>query len=81
VTDDAFETAIRAFTRRRRFRPFGIELHSGRVLRVSHPEAVRVRGGLARLIVAEDPERNFIFDASSVSVVFEVDPNAPAATQ
>jgi hypothetical protein len=71
VTDPAFEAAIRAFTRRKPFRPFSIELLSGTVLRITHPEAIRVRNGVARFITAEDPERNFIFDSSTACMVFE----------
>jgi len=71
VTKAGFETAIRAFLRRRPFRPCAIELLSGTVLHVTHPEAIRVRDGIAHHVIAEDPERNFVFDHASVSMVYD----------
>jgi len=77
VTEHGFEVAVQAFLRRRPFRSFAIELVSGTVLHVTHPEAVRVHNGIARYIIAEDPERNFIFDDASVSMVYDPEDGKP----
>jgi hypothetical protein len=60
-----FVTALRAFTNRRRFQPFAVELRTGFRLIVRHPEALVLRGDVAFFV-----RRNFtyrLFDASSVS--------------
>jgi hypothetical protein len=41
MSQDQLETALRAFGRRRPFRPFLIEFNSGDRILVSHPECVR----------------------------------------
>jgi hypothetical protein len=46
MTGDDRERALRALARRRPFRPFLIELHSGDRILVSHPEAVQRYGEL-----------------------------------
>jgi hypothetical protein len=60
----AFRRALRAFSRRRPFIAFTIELYSGDTVSVRHPEAVIVRGNL---IVCRHLDRSQrLFDSSSV---------------
>ena len=44
MTSEEFEAAYRAFRRRRPFFPYEIELVSGTIVRVSHPETIRKEG-------------------------------------
>jgi hypothetical protein len=72
-----FLTAMRVFARRRPFRFYLVELHSGLILQVRHPEVLSLRGELA---VHLDPRGDHtLFDSSCVSRVFEEHP-VPSAT-
>jgi hypothetical protein len=73
VAPDAFRRALRSFTRRRPFRPFQIEFHNGRRLLVSHPEAVQARGDVMYYAGPGAPGRNYLFDASSVSLLSDME--------
>jgi hypothetical protein len=74
MTANDLERALQAMVRRRSFRSFMTEFHSGDRILVSHPEAVRRYG---RLFVYGSPERGHrIFAGTSVTQV--IDP--PAAT-
>jgi len=64
-----FLRAIRPFIRRRPFRTYFVELHSGLILSVKHPEALSLRGELA--IHMSSLEEHTFFDSSCVSRVFE----------
>jgi hypothetical protein len=44
MTNQQFDAAYRAFSRRRPFRSFRIELVSGSEIAVGHPEAIRSDG-------------------------------------
>ncbi len=44
---DNFDRSLRAFARRTPFRPFTVELVSGALIQVDHPEALVIRGGIA----------------------------------
>jgi hypothetical protein len=55
MTADDLERALRALTRRRPFRPFLIELHSGDRISVAHPEAVDRHG---ELFLHRGPDRS-----------------------
>jgi hypothetical protein len=46
MTAEDMERALRALARRRPFRPFLIEMHSGDRIPVAHPEAVQRYGEL-----------------------------------
>jgi hypothetical protein len=72
VTPDAFRLALEAFMRRRPFRPFIIEFHSGRRLLIEHPEALLHRGQLLHFLSPGEGARNYVFDSSSVSLVRDV---------
>jgi hypothetical protein len=74
MTPDTFDDALQAFGRRRPFRPFQIEFHSGRRLVVTHPEAVRGRGGLLHFVSPGEDRLNYVFDASSVSLLSDLEP-------
>ncbi|MGL5095941.1 MAG: hypothetical protein ACRDD1_10150, partial [Planctomycetia bacterium] len=49
---DDFERSLRAFQRRRPFRPFQVELVNGDHFQVDHPEALVVRDGVAVFVAA-----------------------------
>lgn len=57
---------LRAFTDRRRFRPFLIELNSGDRILVSHPEAISLAGDRLHF---QGPDR--LFDSDSVCQVLD----------
>jgi hypothetical protein len=61
---DHFERALRLFTRRKRFKPFTIELVSGDRFVVTHPEAVTLRDELAHYVAPDYTYRRF--DAETV---------------
>ena len=70
MIDAAFIRALRGFSRRKPFRAFILEFHTGERLAISHPEAIDVQGdtvvyrgvgGLYRL-----------FDASSVCQLMDI---------
>jgi hypothetical protein len=44
MKDETFERSLRAFTQRRPFKPFLVELASGSRFTVDHPEAIAQRG-------------------------------------
>lgn len=69
MTGDELSLALRALTRRRRFRPFFIEFNSGDRLRVSHPESIDRKG---ELFVHRGSDRgNRIFRASAVCQIID----------
>jgi hypothetical protein len=74
-----FVVAIRPFIRRRPFQFYFVELHSGLVIQVRHPEALSLRGELAVHITPL--EKHTFFDSSCVSRVFEEYPAPPATAQ
>jgi hypothetical protein len=59
MTADDLERALRALARRRPFRPFLIELHSGDRIQVSHPEAVQRYGELFLSRATDRGQRGF----------------------
>lgn len=71
MTAQNFGIALRAFLRRRPLIPFFIELHTGERLRVSHPEAIALRGQVAMYI--DTSNQNKLFDHESVSQVCDLD--------
>ena len=72
-----FLLSMRPFVRRRPFQSYFVELNSGLILRVKHPEALSLRGEVA-LYVSTLNEYTF-FDRSSVCRVFEELPTPPVA--
>jgi hypothetical protein len=66
MTAAQLDFALRAFCRRRPFRPFLIEFTSGDTMLVRHPEAVRQVEG--EIFVERRPNRGFVlFTGDSVS--------------
>lgn len=53
MIEENFERSLRAFSQRKPFRPFLVELASGSRLIVEHPEALAYRGRVAVYINAE----------------------------
>jgi hypothetical protein len=65
MTSAQFDVAFRAFWRRRPFRMFAIEFHSGAQVSIRHPEAIRREGDLYAL---RSPDGgNMVFAAESVA--------------
>ncbi len=76
MTNEQFDTAYRAFCRRRPFRAFLIEFTSGNQLLIGHPEAVR---NVTHFYAMRRPDAgNVVFVAQSVSRLLDVP--TPAAT-
>jgi hypothetical protein len=72
-----FQTAIRAFQRRTPFKAYVVELVSGDRVRVDHPEALVIRGGVAVFVNAEGAPS--IFDHEGVSQVIADSAESSAA--
>ena len=64
-----FERSLRAFSQRVPFRPFAVELVSGSLVTVDHPEALVFRGGLA-VYIAPDGTPS-LFDHEGVNRLSE----------
>jgi len=70
MKEETFERSLRAFSRRRPFKPFLVELASGARLTVDHPEALAQRGLVAVYI---NPDGEFtLFDNTMVTQMAEV---------
>ena len=75
MTPKMFLRALRGYCNRRRFRRFAIELTSGSLLQVPHPEAV-IREG--NLFVFRLPDGRYeVFAAANVARLFDVPPLPP----
>ena len=73
MKEETFQRSLRAFTQRRPFKPFVVELVSGARLTVDHPEALAHRGRAAMHI---DREGNFtLFDNEGVSQLADIKGN------
>jgi hypothetical protein len=68
MTAEHFQTTIRAFQRRAPFKPYIVELVSGDRVRVDHPEALVIRGGVGVFVTAAGAPT--IFDHEGVSQIF-----------
>lgn len=77
MTSDHFQTAIRGFQRRTPFKPYFVELVSGDRVRVDHPEALVVRGGVGVFVSAAGAP--VIFDHEGVSQIFAESAESSAA--
>jgi hypothetical protein len=67
MTPQDFERVLRAFHRRKPFRPFTVQFVSGERISVGHPEALVSRAGVAVYISSEGIPT--LFDHESVSEV------------
>ena len=63
----AFRTALRAMMREP-FHPFVVALHNGQRFEITHPEGLRVEGGV--IVAHEDDRTVHRFDSSSVVSMF-----------
>jgi hypothetical protein len=63
-----FERALRRLCGRRPFKTFAVEMTTGELLRVEHPEAMIVRQGMVYFFET-DGERRY-FDSGSVNQLF-----------
>ncbi len=84
MTFNNFVRILRAFCTRRPFSPFLVEMNSGTLLRVPHPEALILRGEVATFTAPDSTQR--LFDCTSVCQLYDLPPldlshNAPAATE
>lgn len=77
MTTEHFQTTIRAFQRRSPFQPYLVELVSGDRVRVDHPEALVLRGGVAVYLSADGAPS--IFDHEGVSQVIALQADSAAA--
>ncbi|MFM9960289.1 MAG: hypothetical protein ACKV2Q_03590 [Planctomycetaceae bacterium] len=73
MKDDAFQKSLRAFVRRRPFKPFVVELVSGDRIVIQHPEALAMNG-TAAFYLNPDSEYAF-FDSSTVSQLADISEN------
>jgi hypothetical protein len=69
MTSDHFERILRAFQRRAPFHSFTVELVSGDRIKVDHPEAMALRGGVA-VYISPDGTPTFL-DHEGVSQVID----------
>jgi hypothetical protein len=73
MKEQEFERTLKAFRQRMPFKPFLVELVSGTVLTVDHPEALVHRGRAAMHV---DQEGNFtLFDNEGVSRLADIKRN------
>lgn len=77
MTAEHFQTTIRAFQRRTPFVPYVVELVSGERVRVDHPEALVIRGGVGVFVSAAGAPA--IFDHEGVSQIFADSAESSAA--
>jgi hypothetical protein len=73
MKEEVFERTLKAFSQRKPFKPFLVELVSGTQLTVDHPEALVHRG---RAGMHVDQEGNFtLFDNGGVSRLADIKSN------
>jgi len=77
MTPEHFQTTIRAFQRRVPFHTYFVELVSGDRIRIDHPEALVLRGGVA-VYVSTDGAPS-IFDHEGVSQIIATPADSAAA--
>jgi hypothetical protein len=77
MTAEHFQTTIHAFQKRVPFHPYLIELVSGDRIRVDHPEAMVLRGGVGVFVSAQGAP--VIFDHEGVSQVIATPADSQAA--
>ena len=77
MTSEPFHTTIRAFQKRTPFQPYFVELVSGDRVRIDHPEALVVRGGVAVFVGADGAPA--IFDHEGVRQIIATPADTTAA--
>jgi hypothetical protein len=73
MKESNFQSALRAFVRRKPFKPFTVELVSGSRFVVDHPEAVALRGPVAVFI--DSAGKYTLFDNTGVSQLSDIAEN------
>jgi hypothetical protein len=73
MTEKTFESSLKAFSQRRPFKPFLVELASGSRFTVDHPEALAQRGPAA-VYISRDGEYT-LFDNTMVTQMADVAAN------
>jgi hypothetical protein len=76
MNEDNLRLALQAFTSRRPFKPFLVELVPGDRVPVAHPEALSWRGTVLYFLAPQDLVR--LFDHTSVCQVLDVPPASPS---
>ena len=77
MTPEHFQTALRSFQKRTPVQPYFVESVSGDRVRVDHPEALVLRGGVAVFVSAEGAPA--IFDHEGVSQIIATPSDTAAA--
>lgn len=77
MTTEHFQTTIRAFQKRTPFQAYLVDLVSGDRVRVDHPEALVIRGGVAVFLSPDGAP--VIFDHEGVSQVIATPTGTAAA--
>ena len=77
MTAEHFQTTIQAFQKRAPFHPYLVELVSGDRVRVDHPEALVIRGGVAVFLTPQGAP--VIFDNEGVCQVIATPADSAAA--
>jgi len=77
MTPEHFQTAIQGFQRRVPFRQYFVELVSGDRIRIDHPEALVIRGGVGVFLTPEGAP--VIFDHEGVSQLIATPADSAAA--
>ncbi len=73
MREETFDRCLRAFSERRPFKPFRVELVRGAQLTIHHPEALVHRGRAAMYI---DRDGNFtLFDNEGVAQISDISGN------
>ncbi len=84
MTFGNFVRSLRSFCHRRPFRPFLVELVSGTVFRVRHPEAVMLQREVVIFTAPDSTQR--LFDCTTICQLFDPPPaklpgHTPTATE
>lgn len=77
MTTEHFQTTVRAFQKRSPFQPYFVELVSGDRVRIDHPEALVIRGGVAVFLSPDGAPT--IFDHEGVSQIIAIPADTAAA--
>ena len=73
MKEDVFVRTLKAFAQRKPFKPFLVQLVSGQLLAIDHPEALVYRGRAAMHV---DQEGNFtLFDNDGISRLADIKRN------
>jgi hypothetical protein len=77
MSAEHFQTTIKSFQRRAPFHAFFVEMLSGDRVRIDHPEALIISGGVAVFVTAEGAP--VIFDHEGVSQIIATPADTAAA--